>query len=171
MNITGTQIAYFHTCRRKLWLASHHIGLEHTSDTVADGRLIGESSYERRNERFVQIEIEGSKIDFYDPHNGVVHETKRSDKMEPAHIAQLKYYLYLLHENCVKVSHGILEYPKQRQTVRVDLTPKDIADINQWIVDIKKIIDNPVCPPTINKPYCKNCAYHDFCYVDENINS
>ncbi len=167
MSISGTQIAYYHTCHRKLWLASNHLTLEHTSDLVADGRLIGETTYERRNEKYVQVAIDGSKIDFYDPKNGVVHETKRSDKIESAHVAQIKYYMYLLDKHCIKISHGILEYPKQRQTVRVDLLPDDIAEIERWLSDIEKITANPTCPPTINQPYCKHCAYHDFCYVEE----
>ena len=44
---TGTQINYYFVCYRKLWLFSHGLNMEHTSDTVYMGKLIGEESYYR----------------------------------------------------------------------------------------------------------------------------
>ncbi|WP_149694528.1 Dna2/Cas4 domain-containing protein [Chitinophaga sp. CF418] len=51
MNITATHINYYHICHRKLWLFSNGITLEHTSDLVAEGKLIGEHSYPQRAEK------------------------------------------------------------------------------------------------------------------------
>ncbi|WP_235062772.1 Dna2/Cas4 domain-containing protein [Indibacter alkaliphilus] len=45
MNITGTHIAYLHTCFRKLWLFANGIQMEHTSQVVAEGKLIAETTY------------------------------------------------------------------------------------------------------------------------------
>ena len=59
--------------------------MEHTSDTVAEGKLIGETSYPQRAEKYTEIEIGGSKIDFYDAKNKVIHEVKKSDSIEAAH--------------------------------------------------------------------------------------
>ena len=39
--------------------------MEHTSDTVYDGKLIHENSYPQRAERYQEVEIAGIKIDFY----------------------------------------------------------------------------------------------------------
>lgn len=39
-NVTGTEFNYYHICRRKLWLFSHGIQMEHTSDNVLIGKLI-----------------------------------------------------------------------------------------------------------------------------------
>lgn len=167
MAITGTQVAYYTICHRKLWLFSHHIGLEQTSELVADGRFIGESTYERRPDRHTQVEIEGIKIDFYDAAEGVVHETKRSDRMEPAHIAQIKYYMYLLDKHGIPVRYGVLEYPKQRTTHRVDLTDEDRRAIPEQLAEIERIVSSAACPEVIRAPFCKQCAYYDFCYIEE----
>ncbi|MCS6930045.1 MAG: CRISPR-associated protein Cas4 [Saprospiraceae bacterium] len=167
MSITGTQVAYYIVCPRKLWLFTHHINFEQTSELVADGRFISESTYERRADRYVQLEIECVKIDFYDAAEGVVHETKRSNKMEPAHIAQIKYYMYLLEKHGIPVHYGILEYPKQRLTHRVDLTDEDRQAIPRWLAEIEQIVSSPSCPAAIQEPFCKQCAYFDFCYADE----
>ena len=167
MQITGTQISYLHTCRRKLWLFSNQIQMEQTSEVVADGKFIGETTYEQRPGKYIQVELPGVKIDFYDAKEGVVHETKRSAKMEQAHIAQVKYYLYVLEQNGIAANYGILEYPTQRHTERVDLTDEDRRDIEIWKLEIEEIVSREVCPGVINKPFCKRCSYYDFCYVGE----
>jgi len=65
--------------------------MEHTSDLVYEGKLIHETSYPQRSERYEELEIDGIKIDFYDARNKVIHEIKKSDKIEEAHEWQLKY--------------------------------------------------------------------------------
>src|SRR5689334_7854769 len=122
MTITATLINLYHVCHRELWLHANEIRMEHISEVVADGKFIGDTTYQQRATKYTQVELPGAKIDFYDAKNGVVHETKRSDKMEQAHVAQVKYYLYLLEQHGVAANYGILEYPKQRNTKRVDLT-------------------------------------------------
>ena len=39
--LTATHINYYHVCHRKLWLFSNGIQMEHTSETVQEGKLIG----------------------------------------------------------------------------------------------------------------------------------
>lgn len=94
--LTATHIAYLHTCHRKLWLFANGINMEHTSEIVAEGKLIGETTYTDRAQKFTEIEIDGVKIDFYDARNKMVHEVKKSASVEQAHIAQVQYYLYKL---------------------------------------------------------------------------
>jgi CRISPR-associated exonuclease Cas4 len=45
---TGTQINYCFVCKRKLWLFSHALSMEQTSDAVSLGKLIHETSYARQ---------------------------------------------------------------------------------------------------------------------------
>ena len=116
MNLTATHINYFMICKRKLWLFANGINMEHTSDIVAEGKLIHETTYPQRPERYSELEIDGSVIDFYDAHNKIIHEIKKSDKMEEAHEWQVKYYIWLLKKNGVDGATGILEYPKLRET-------------------------------------------------------
>jgi CRISPR-associated exonuclease Cas4 len=165
--ITATHINYLHICRRKVWLFSHGITMEHTSDVVTEGKLIGESTYPQRNDKYTEIELEGIKIDFYDAKNKVVHEIKKSAKIEVAHRAQVKYYLWVLEQNGITGATGILEYPKQRHTEAVELTDEDRQNIPMWKAEIERLIDNDTCPKVLDKPVCKNCSYFDFCYSDE----
>jgi len=59
--LTGTQVNYYLICQRKLWLFSHNINMEHTSEAVEIGSLVHEHSYERKNKELV---FDGIKIDF-----------------------------------------------------------------------------------------------------------
>src|ERR1051325_4377526 len=127
MNVPGTLISYYHFCKRRMWLHANGIRMEHTSDTVAEGKLIGETTYPQRPEKYTEIEIGGSKIDFYDAKAKVIHEIKKSDKAEEAHEWQVKYYIYLLQQNGIEDVTGILEYPKLRQTTTVELSAADAA--------------------------------------------
>jgi CRISPR-associated exonuclease Cas4 len=167
MNFTATHINYYHICHRKLWLFANGINMEHTSDTVYEGKLIGETTYSQRPGKYTEIEIGGSKIDFYDAKNKVVHEIKKSDKAEEAHEWQVKYYLWLLAQNGIKGATGILEYPKLRQRTEVMLTPSDETYIQSAISNIKAIIESENCPAVINSKICRSCSYYDFCYIEE----
>ena len=108
--MTGTHFNYYHVCKRKLWLFANGIQMEHTSDMVYDGKLIHEQSYPQRSERYEEMEIDGIKIDYYDPRNKVIHEIKRSDKVEKAHEWQVKYYIRVLERN--GISDPILPWLK-----------------------------------------------------------
>ncbi|MEG1820882.1 MAG: Dna2/Cas4 domain-containing protein [Malacoplasma sp.] len=96
MITTGTHFNYYQICKRKLWLYANGVNMEHTSDLVYDGKLIHEESYPQRSERYEEIELDGIKVDFYDAKNKVIHEIKKSNKVETAHELQLKYYLLLI---------------------------------------------------------------------------
>ncbi len=166
--ITGTHIKYFHVCHRKTWLYDRDIIMEHTSEAVAGGELLHAISYLERSGKYRELTIDGSKIDFYDPKANVIHEIKSSQKLEHSHIAQLQFYLYLLKQNGLGTATGILEYPKQRQTETVILTADDEARIKDWMAGIQHLQNEETpCPPVIDKPFCKQCSYYDFCYVQE----
>ncbi len=167
MNISATHVAYLHTCHRKLWLFSNGIQMEHTSDIVAEGKLIGETSYQDRSAKYTELEIDGVKIDFYDPKTRTIHEVKKSDKVETAHIAQVKYYLYILRKNGIEDPQAILEYPRLRQRESVFWEEGDAKKIQAWIGEIQALTSQESCPPLEKKPICKKCSYFDFCYVDE----
>lgn len=167
MTISATQIAYLHTCHRKLWLFSNGIRMEHTSDMVAEGKLIGETSYQDRSAKYTELEIDGVKIDFYDPKTRTIHEVKKSDKVETAHIAQVKYYLYVLRKNGIEDPQAILEYPRLRQRESVFWEEGDAEKIQKWIREIQALTSQDSCPPLEKKPICKKCSYFDFCYIEE----
>lgn len=165
--MTGTHFNYYQVCHRKLWLFANGINMEHTSDLVYEGKLIHEVSYPQRAERYEELEIDGIKLDFYDARNKVIHEIKKSDKIEVAHEWQLKYYLYVLERNGIDGVTGILEYPTLRQTDKVILTDADRERIKEIEKDIESIVAGENCPPVINSKICKQCSYYEFCYVEE----
>lgn len=167
MFITGTQFNYFFICHRKLWLFSNGIQMEHTSDLVYDGKLLHENSYLQRTEKYQEIEIDGIKIDYYDPKNKVVHEIKRSDKIEEAHMWQLKYYMYVLENHGIEPVSGILEYPALRKTEKVYLSDIDREEIYLFLNQIQQICTTDNCPPKIIMSKCRSCSYYDFCYSGE----
>ncbi len=168
MQITATLIAYLHTCRRKLWLHAHEIRMEQTSELVAEGKLIGDTAYERRSDKYTQVELDGIKIDFYDPRTRTVHETKRGRSIESAHRAQVQYYLYKLGQHGAADASGLIEYPDLRKTEPVSpLTDSDRKAIMGWELEVQHIVTQEDCPPVIRKPYCKQCAYYDLCYIGE----
>lgn len=167
MNITGTHFNYYLICHRKLWLFANGINMENTSELVYEGKLIHETSYPRRSEKYQEIEIEGIKIDYYDPKNKVVHEVKKSDKHEEAHAWQVRYYLYILEKNGIEGASGLLEYPKLHKTEEVWLSVPDREAIAEMLEQIGNIIGQPHCPDRIQKSRCKNCSYFDFCWSGE----
>jgi CRISPR-associated exonuclease Cas4 len=141
--------------------------MEHTSDLVYEGRLIHETSYPQRSEKFEEVEIDGVKIDFYDSKNRVVHEIKKSNKLEDAHLWQLKYYLYVLERNGIDGISGILEYPRLRKITKVILSDMDREYIKNLLNRINMVIESEECPPAERKSYCGTCSYYEFCYVAE----
>ena len=175
MHITATHIKYFRICKRKLWLFSNGINMEQTSDTVYDGKLLQDTSYPQRNEKHTELPVtftySGLKlygiIDFYDARKKVIHETKRSNKIEQAHIWQVKFYLWLLKLNGVEDVTAIIEYPVLRETSEVTLTDMDILELEKVLSGIRKVLESDQCPPVIHSKICKSCSYYELCYVAE----
>lgn len=167
MHLTGTHIAYLHTCHRKLWLFANGIQMEHTSEIVAEGKLIAETTYLDRARKYTELAIDGIKIDFYDAKNKVVHEVKKSNKVEKAHIAQVKYYLSVLHRHGIEQPTAIIEYPKLKQRETLDWDDAYLTEASQWELQVQEITASDNCPTLVKKGICKNCSYYDLCFVGE----
>ena len=97
----------------------------------------------------------------------MVHEVKKSDKVEHAHIAQVTYYLYVLARNGVEQPSAIIEYPKLKQRECIDWNDDFLEKGKLWEQETEQIASAENCPPLINKPICKNCSYFELCYVGE----
>jgi len=141
--------------------------MEHTSDLVFEGKLIHEESYPQRSEKYEEIELDGIKVDFYDAKNRIIHEIKKSDKVEAAHEWQVKYYIYVFERNGIEGVRGILEYPIMRKREDVMLSEVDRDRIREMEKEIIGLLENEVCPPALHTKICKNCSYYEFCYVEE----
>lgn len=169
MLVTGTYFNYYQVCHRKLWLFSMGISMEQNSELVYAGKLIHKESYPQRPERYEEVELGGIKVDYYDAKRKVIHEIKRSNKVEKAHEWQLKYYLYVFERNGIKGVSGILEYPKMRKNSEIILSDKDRELISEMEVRIQEIIKLEKCPPIEKKGICRSCSYYDFCFVGEDV--
>lgn len=162
IRFTGTQINYFFLCKKKLWYFSHDIQMEQNSDAVYLGKLIHETSYEREKK---EIDIDNTiKIDFIG-NDRVIHEVKKSDKVEEPHIWQLKYYIWYLKQKGADGITGKLNYPKLRKTLDVFLEPEDEERIQSILKEIQEIINTELPPAVERMRMCKSCSYGDICWV------
>lgn len=161
---TGTHIAYYHICHRKLWLSYHSLQMEQHSDLVKEGKLIHENSYPQRASKYKEVAIEKIKIDHYDAQNQVIREVKKSKKKEAAHIAQVQFYIHVLQRNGIPVQYALLEYPTLRETETILPDPDNAQKIERWETEIEQITSRLNCPEIPVKAPCRKCAYHDFCY-------
>lgn len=158
--ITCTEFSYYLVCKRKLWLFAHDIQMEQNSDTVFQGKLVHEHSYQREKK---EIMIDGViRIDFLD--DEAVHEVKKSQKLEESHKGQLLYYIYYLRQKGVDIRKGVINYPKQRRTTEVELTPEKEVEIAETLGHVREIKNLIEAPPLLNSRICKKCSYEDFCY-------
>lgn len=170
MQVTATLINYYIICYRKAWLHANGIRMEQTSDVVYEGKLIGETSYSRRAARYTELDLGIAKIDFYDPKERVIHEVKKSNKMENAHEWQVKYYLYLMEQAGIEGATGLLEYPRFKETTEVRLTDCDRSYLKETLPRIAELIEGETCPARLDKKsICRACSYFDFCWSGEEI--
>ena len=161
LKFKGTQVAYAVICKRKLWLFSKGIALEHTSDKVMLGKVIDETTF-KEEEGLID---ENVSIDFLKSGDEiVVHEIKLSSAIEEAHELQVKYYIYYLRKKGVNTSRGIIHYPKARKIKEVSFTKNDEEIIEKALKTIDEILNYEYPPKVERKPYCIKCAYYEFCY-------
>ena len=157
--VTGVMVYYYFVCKKKLWYFINNITMEQESELVGIGKLIDETSY-RREKKHILID-ENISVDFLKDWK-VVHEVKKSRKIEEASEWQLKYYIWLLKEKGISVEKGILDYPLLRKRKEIFLTDEDAKKLKTIIKGIDDIMSLRL-PPAINKKsICKKCATMNF---------
>lgn len=160
--ITGVMIYYYQVCTRKLWYFYHEIQMEQENENVQIGKILDEESYRRDNKH---INIDNViNIDFIRA-KGVLHEIKKSKKIEEAGILQVQYYLYYLAERGVDNINAKIDYPLLKQTVDISLNEEDLPRIKAILQEIHVIVDRKQPPELKKKRICKSCAYYDLCYI------
>ncbi len=85
-------------------------------------RVLDEESY-KRDEKHINID-NVINIDFIRS-SGVLHEVKKSRKIEEAGIFQVKYYLYYLKKKGVTDIRARIDYPLLKQSLEIELTEED----------------------------------------------
>lgn len=162
MKITGIMFYYYFVCKRKLWLFSKNLNFEEENDDVLLGKLLDENRYSKED-KHIMID-ETINIDFLKRWK-VIHEIKKSNKIEEASIWQVKYYIYFLKNKGIEIEKGIINYPKFKEIKEVILEKEDIKKIEKILEDIEEIL-NQEKPPKYEKiTICKKCAYYEYCVV------
>ena len=161
-DITGVMVYYYEVCKRKLWYFYNEIQMEQGNEAVAIGKTIDEETY-KRDKKHINID-NIINIDFIRS-KGVLHEVKKSNKIEEASILQVKYYLYFLQKRGVDNIKAQIDYPLLKKNIEVELTELDIKNIEQILNDIKVIVEKNIPPELEKKRICKSCAYYDLCFI------
>ncbi|MCR6692163.1 MAG: CRISPR-associated protein Cas4 [archaeon YNP-LCB-003-016] len=159
--ITGTLIWYYFTCKREVWLMSREITPDEDFSLLEMGRAVHEMFYQRMKK---EVSLEGIKLDILMRENNVVCEVKTSSRFLRAAKFQLLYYLYRLEEMGLKMQ-GEIRIPKERKRIVVFLDKENKNALMDALNEIKKIINAEKPPEPIRIPYCRKCAYKDFCWV------
>lgn len=161
-HITGVMIQYFFTCHRELWFFGNRLNMNYEDENIKIGRQIQKESYNRETK---DVLIDNTiSIDFMEEKN-IICEIKKSSILEKPKKMQLKYYLWYLKNNKGLELEGMLKYPSERKKVEISLSKKDEKKIEEALQKIPKILDKPNPPAPIEKPYCQNCSYYEFCKV------
>ena len=149
--ITGMMIYYYIVCERKLWYFLHQIQMEQDNENVLIGKYLDENSYQRDDKH---IEIDGViNIDFIRSKH-ILHEVKKSRKIEDASIWQVKYYLYYLKQKGVDNVTAKIDYPLLKQTIDVTLSEEDAAQLNIFCGEIQSINAMTYSPEEKKKTIC-----------------
>lgn len=101
-------VYYYQVCTRKLWYFYHEIQMEQDNENVKIGKILDEETY-KRDDKHINID-NVINIDFIRS-QGILHEIKKSKKIEEASILQVKYYLYYLKEKGVSDIRARIDYP------------------------------------------------------------
>ena len=174
--VGGMLVGYYLLCPRKAWLSMRGLWMEQESTTVALGRQIGASSYQRQTKEIL-LTAEApdgtplvGKIDWADLDGGVLHETKKSRSAEDAHRWQLRFYLWLLRLNGVtrtggRPFEGELNYPRTRRTERVELDRDHEARLAEIVAALRDLSEQDHPPPRLDtRSFCRQCAFEELCY-------
>lgn len=162
---SGTEVQYYSICHTKLWLFSHYIRMEDSSDEVLIGRMMHEDSYRREHKEVI---VHGKiALDFVKNKDILlIHEIKKEYKLVEVHKLQLKYYLwYFRHIIQLWPVEGVIDYPAHKKQEKVVLCDQDELTIPVLIARIEKIILQPTAPLPKKIRACSKCAYFEICWV------
>jgi CRISPR-associated exonuclease Cas4 len=164
---TGTQVNYYAICHRKLWLFSRGVEMERENENVQIGKLLGEQSYSREQREIAiddRIVIDWAEHTVNPDGSLTLHEVKKSKSFNAAHRLQLLYYILYLKNKGVQ-ARGQIDYPLQRRTENVELTPAAETEVLQVLDGIDSIVSTDESPPRLeNRRLCEKCAYFELCW-------
>lgn len=160
--ITGIMVYYYFVCKRKLWLFHNDISMESENELVQIGKYLDENSYcTERKHIMILGEI---NLDFVEK-SGMIHEIKKSRRIEEASIWQVKYYLYYLKKHGLSGIQAKIDYPLLKQTVMIKLSEEDEQIMERVLEDIQNIVKKEDVPSYHQSKICDKCAFFDLCMI------
>lgn len=163
IHVTGTLIWYYYICKREVWLMAHSIVADQDNEYIDLGRFIHENTYRRENK---EISLGSIKLDIIHKKDGqvVVGEVKKSSKFKESARMQLAYYLWQLKKHGIEGT-GVLMFPKERKREEIVLNDELIEQLKFVERDILRVIYEPLPQEPKKIPFCRNCAYNEFCWA------
>jgi CRISPR-associated exonuclease Cas4 len=160
--ITGTLVWYYAICPREAWLMAHEMEPEREFGLLSEGRLNQKAHYKRATK---ELSLPGMRLDQVRREGGrlIVSEVKKSSRFLPATRLQLGYYLWRLDREEIEASGEIL-VPEERKREVVELTPALRTEVERTVATIEALVQEPAPPPAKKIPFCKRCAYAEFCW-------
>ncbi|GAA2110104.1 CRISPR-associated protein Cas4 [Streptomyces synnematoformans] len=155
----GVHLKYLHHCPRQLWLYGRGYRPEHTSDLVAFGEAVNDTTFTRRRD----VDLGEASIDWVTT-GATVHETKSSRTPSPAHAAQVRHYCLLLERRGVAVRGGTVHYPLIRRTTDVPWNDDARAQAEADEDQARAVLAAPTAPPRLPRNQCRGCSYRDYCW-------
>lgn len=160
--VSGLIYEYYHLCPRKAWYCAHGLSMEGENENVQIGKLIDETAYSRERKHI--LVDDRASIDFL--RDNTIYEVKKSTREKASAIAQIQYYLYVLHEKGLTEATGELRVPRENFIERVKLSEEDRAQIMRTIAKIETLLQQELPPPGIERRgVCKKCAYFELCVI------
>lgn len=165
MPVTGTHIWYYFICKREVWLMIHQIAPDQEDENIDLGRFINEHTYQRNKQ---EVTIGSIKVDRVRREDGhlVIGEVKKSSRFLESSRYQLLYYLRTLKEMGIEAK-GELLFPEEKRREVVVLTEKEEEKLDAAVADIRRIARLPVAPESVKIPFCRRCAYREYCWAEE----
>ncbi len=161
--ISGTMVWYYFICKREVWLSSRNLMPDQDAEPLDIGRAVHETYYKRARK---EVSLEGAKMDIISEYNGkiVVKEVKTSSKYLKSARFQLLYYLYRLKLEGIDAIGEIL-IPRERKRIKVILNIKSEEELERALNEIRELVNEEKPPPPKKTPFCRRCAYNEFCWV------
>lgn len=163
MQVNGTLINYYFHCKRQCYLHGNKLNLEDNSEIVKIGKAIHEEKLHGKNS---EIAIDNIKLDKLT--KDYLTEVKKSDADVDAATWQLLYYLKVLKSKGIS-KKGKLEFVEKKKskkkTLIVELTNEKEKELDNYIDEMKRLIESDEIPERLNKASCKRCAYYEYCYI------
>lgn len=160
--ITGVMVYYYFVCKRKLWYFSNELSMEQNNEAVEIGKILDETTY-RKDTKHINID-QVINIDFIRESN-VLHEIKKSRKIEEASVWQVKYYIYYLKKKGMTGITGKIDYPLLKKSISVELVKEDEEELEKILAEIRDLIEQDTPPMLEKQKICTQCAYFDLCFI------